>query len=71
MNYQILVRYYNQEGINDGKYFEVIDEHFNLISRHKSHKLAEKKIKELMKINNIGELELFNKGQLNNYLGLK
>jgi len=47
MKYKILVRYYNKEGINDGKWFEIVDERFNLISRHKSHELAERKIKKL------------------------
>ena len=48
--YSILKIYYNKHGINDGVNYQVVNERYQMVSNHKSMKLAEKRVKTLNKI---------------------
>lgn len=45
--YNVLLRYYNKHGINDGVVYQVVNERFQIVSNHKTRALAEKKAKTL------------------------
>jgi hypothetical protein len=45
--YQILTRYYNKNGINDGVNYQVVNDRLQVVSNHRVKKRAEEAIRKL------------------------